>query len=104
MHCFTSIEILLLISLIITLFSQWRYSYKTTPDILELKYVLAEATENETRDSLAVDYAERYIADMWESLKKTNDLRCKLVQVAMVILLIALVMLILIIIALFFWR
>lgn len=89
--CSVLIGVLLLSSLIVILLSQWRFSYKTTPNIIEVKRCLAKVKECNTKDKLFADYTEKFIPEILMSVKEINDLRCSLVMASMVIMLITLV-------------
>ncbi len=104
--CSVLIGILLLSSLIIVLVSQWRFSYVTTPDIVEVKRCLAKATNDEKKEDLSADYAERFIPEILMSLKENNNLRCNFVIASMILMLITLIVFIasVFIVLFLYWR
>ena len=64
--CSALIGVLLLSSLIVILLSQWRFSYKTTPDIINVKKSLEETTNAYKKEDLSADYTEKFIPEILE--------------------------------------
>lgn len=88
--CSVLIGVLLLSSLIVILISQWRFSYKTTPNIIEVKRCLAK-TKDDAKEDLSADYAEKFMPEILMSLNEKNNLRCNFVMASMILMLITLV-------------
>lgn len=102
--CSICIGTFLLVDLILIILSQWRYSYKTTPNLLDLKRTLESTTPDKTKEELSNDYAEFFVSKMWKSLKNVNDLRCLYVKLSMIIMLITLFTFLASVILLLCWR
>lgn len=100
------ISILLLSSLIIILLAQWRFSYKTTPNIIEVKRCLEKANNDYKIENLSAEYVENSVPEMLITLKEENDLRCKFVIASMILMLMTLVVFIasIFVVLVLYWR
>jgi hypothetical protein len=102
--CSICIGVLLLVDLILIVLPQWRYSYKTTPNLLDLKRTLKSTAQDKTKEDLSNDYAEYFVSKMWKSLKSVNDLRYLYVKISMIIMLITLFTFLASVMLLLCWR
>lgn len=70
----------------VTLAAQWRYKYESLPNIDKTKQALNALPDSCCYEKVKCTYNEKYITIMYKSLEQNNNLRCKLLKVAMVLL------------------
>lgn len=80
------ITVLSVLGLGVTLAAQWRYKYESLPNIDKTKQALNALPDSCCYEKVKCTYNEKYITIMYKSLEKNNNLRCKLLKVAMLLL------------------
>ena len=77
------VTVLTILGLGVTLAAQGRYKYKSMPNIEEAKQRISALADNHSYEEIKCFYNEKYLTIMYKSLEENNNLRCKLLKVAM---------------------
>ena len=76
---------LLLLSIIVTLFSQHRFFRRGVPNLQKIKEHISGNCADLTSEELDFDYTDAFVVEMYLSLKKLNNFRCGFLTAAMVL-------------------
>lgn len=77
--------LLLVLSIIVTIFAQHRFFRRGAPDLQEIKEHISKNCVDFTSEQLNFDYIDAFVVDMYKSLKKLNNFRCVFLTIAMVL-------------------
>lgn len=76
---------LLVLSIIVTLFSQHRFFRRGVPNLEKIKEHISQNCADLTSEELDFDYTDAFVVEMYLSLKKLNNFRCGFLTTAMVL-------------------
>lgn len=79
------VTILVIVGLGITLTAQGRYKYKSLPKFEEVKQSIDKLSDQYTYEQIQCFYNIEYVTNMYKSLEKNDNMRCRMLKLSMLL-------------------